>query len=157
MKQLLEGILIIIVVTILLALFLVLFVADANALPDPNAVLAFQILYQHWLDVKSTDSKVFDPNVPVKHVFTVWPCSGSKDDYLVVRCKDPNDSLEVTSFHMNRLNYEDFARFARVYPGDPNHISQPVKMAEPPEPNLAEILKDVNDPVLIQAIKEIYK
>lgn len=136
------------------------------SLADPKDS-AWNILVSHWLEVKSVESKEFDPNVQEKHIFTVWPCyDTTKDDYLVIRTKDPNTYLEVTKFHRNRMNYVDFAIFARQYAGDPNWIPpvipdigkiEPNEPPDPCEPNLAEMLEGVTDKGLITAIKELMK
>lgn len=119
-------------------------VQSALAMPNQSA---WDTLVSHWLDIKSIDARPFDPNAPV-HSFTIWPCSGSKEDYIVIRPKDMNDYLEVKRYHLNRLNYEDFARYARCYPGDPNYVN-------PPEPNLAEYIKESNDPNLTVLLKDL--
>lgn len=121
------------------------------SLSEPNTLssdLAWQILTQHWLEVKSIDAKPFDPNSQ-KHMFTLWPCDGNRDNYIVVRTKDPLDTLQVTSYHKNRMDYTDFSIFARQY--------RPVR-PEPPQPkdpNLAEVLQGVTDPNLAAAIREL--
>jgi hypothetical protein len=63
----------------------------------------------------------------------------------VVRPKDPNDSLEVTTFHLNHFDYSDFCFYARRYPGDPNYKA-------PAEPNIYDIIETLTDPNLIEAI-----
>jgi hypothetical protein len=132
---------------------------------DPNSIqrskAAWDILVSHWLEVKSTDVKEFDPNVPSKHIFTIWPCNNNRDSYLIVRCKDPNDSLQVTSFHKNRLDYSDFNMFARGYPGDPNFIPpvEPNLLSDPCniDPNLLDILAGVTDTNLLLLFNSLLK
>jgi hypothetical protein len=126
---------------------------------DPNQMTVKDFV-SHWLEVKSAESSVFDPNVPVKHIFTIWPCNNNRDNYLIVRCKDPNDSLQVTSWHKNRFNLSDWNIFAKRWPGDPNYVPQepnqpadPCEPNTPTEPNLADILAGVDDPNIAALFK----
>lgn len=121
---------------------------------------AWDILVSHWLEVKSADVKVFDPNSNPKHVFYVWPCNNNRDNYIVVRCKDPNDSLQVTSWHKNRFGMDDLNIYLKTcMAADPNYprVKEPNKPADPCEPNLVKVLAGVDDPNLVNFIKSIWR
>ena len=118
------------------------------SLSDPNTLandFGWQMIMRYWLSYTTIETK--------------WQTGGMKDftfesstvgpyrSRVVASVKDPNQMM--ITWHKDKLfNYDEFARFARSYPDDPNHV-------KPPEPNWPGIIADVNDPAFEAAVKEM--
>lgn len=161
MKQLIQGVLFIIAVTILLALFLAFLSADSFAASDPNSMVILKNFVHGWLSpgpcigpMMSAESWVIPPSTSTSQAWTQKMDDGT---WLIIRAESTS-YLKFTVTKHRPVNYMDFAnQIAKKWQGNPSFKPpvEPNKPADPCAPTLAGLLAGVNDPNLLPFIRSL--